>query len=141
VVRDLLRAELNRGYFEDLVNKGPTAVAAWHLNRHQGDASGAMDLLHEHQRRQVEIHRQEEQYLLENNIVRPEVLETLALERLKRLEPQELRPPGAPDLPRLPHTSVRQFEHDPHPRAIEGEAAEVVEPEEGPREDPDVSGF
>jgi hypothetical protein len=138
VVREILRAELNRGYFEDLVNKGPTAVAAWHLNRHQDDASGAMDLLHQHQRRQVEIHREEERHLLDNNIVRPEVLEARALERLQRLEPQELRPPGAPDLPRLPHTSVQQFPHDTHPRAIEGEVAEVVQPEEGREDDPEA---
>jgi hypothetical protein len=129
-VREILRAELNRGYFEDLVNKGPTAVAAWHLNRHQDDASGAMDLLHEHQRRQVEIHREEERHLLDNNVVRREVLEARALERLDRLEPQELRPPGAPNLPRLPHTAIREFVHDTHPRAIEGEVVEMVEPEE-----------
>ena len=67
------------------------------------------------------IHREEERHLLDNNIVRPEVLEAMALERLQRLEPQEFRPPGPPDLPRLPHTTVRQFDHDTHPRAIEGE--------------------
>jgi hypothetical protein len=35
-----------------------------------------------------------------------------------------------------PHTSVQQFPNDAHPRAIEGEVVEVIQPEEGRDDDP-----
>jgi hypothetical protein len=116
VVRELLRAELQREFFETVVRQGPESIAAWQLSKTPDDAQAALEILFAHRREQIEVRRAEERYLIETRVVRPEQLEEDALERLRRLEP----PPGSP-----PPPPVAPFTHThPDPPALEADEAE-----------------
>jgi hypothetical protein len=87
-LRSLLRAELGREYAESVVRKGPVGIAAFHLSMNAKDPQTAIKILQDDRRDLVQLRREEEEYLIANEIVRPQQLEERALERLGHLEPQ-----------------------------------------------------
>jgi hypothetical protein len=84
--RSILRTELTREYCESIVRMGATGIAAFYLARNPKDPQTAIKILQDNRRALVQLRRDEEEYLLRNEIVRPQQLEGSALERLSRLE-------------------------------------------------------
>jgi hypothetical protein len=87
-LRRLLNVELGREYAESVVRKGAVGIAAFQLASNAKDPHAAIKILQDDRRNLVQLRREEEEYLIEHEIVRPQQLEDRALERLSRLEPQ-----------------------------------------------------
>lgn len=87
-LRSLLQTELGREYAESVVRRGPLGIAAFHLSRNTKDPQATIKILQDDRRDLVRLRREEEEYLIAQEIVRPQQLEDRALERLSRLEPQ-----------------------------------------------------
>jgi hypothetical protein len=95
-LQELLRADLERTYYESVVRGGPEAIVAHCLSRPEGSPEAALRMLQEQEREQVRMRREEEEYLIRNHIVRAEQLEEPALQRLEGLElPAKTRPSPA----------------------------------------------